>query len=62
ASQCRRFLDELIETLGKHGFDGSSLKPNDLLLAIDNNGGVMKDRDGRPVVILCNFELIWKTD
>jgi len=42
-----------------HGYDGSSLKANDLLLAVDDNGEVMKNRSEEPQVIICNFELIW---
>jgi hypothetical protein len=43
-----------------HGFDGSSLKVNDLLLAVDEKGQPMRNNSGDPVVIICNFELIWK--
>lgn len=59
-SQCRRFLDTAEEKLKECGFDGSSLKANDLLLAIDGNGETMKSDSGEPEVIICNFELIWK--
>ena len=58
--QCRRFLDTVKEKLKKHGFDGSSLKANDLLVAVDGKGEMMKNGSGEPVVIICNFELIWK--
>jgi hypothetical protein len=58
--QCRRFLDATREKLRGHGYDGSSLKENDLILAVGENGEVMKDASGEPTVILCNFELIWK--
>ncbi|MCL5022960.1 MAG: hypothetical protein M1497_06300 [Nitrospirae bacterium] len=59
-SQCERFLNTVKEKLGRHGFDGSSLRPNDLLLAIDDTGETMKNASGEPEVIICNFELIWK--
>lgn len=59
-SECQRFLEEVKEKLREHGFDGSSLKANDLLLAIDDKGEIMKDAAGEPVVLICNFELIWK--
>ncbi len=59
-SQCWRFLDTVKEKLEKNGFDGSSLRANDLLLAVDAEGKIMKDNSGEPVVIICNFELIWK--
>lgn len=59
-SQCRSFLDTVKAKLLMHGFDGASLKANDLLLAVDDSGAVMQDRSGKPQVIICNFELIWK--
>ncbi|MBI5641260.1 MAG: hypothetical protein HZA17_12630 [Nitrospirae bacterium] len=55
-----RFLADVKESLKQNGFDGSSLKANDLLLAIDESGEVMKNGSGEPQVIICNFELIWK--
>lgn len=42
------------------GFDGSLLKANDLLLAVDSSGKIMNNSGGEPEVIICNFELIWK--
>ena len=59
-SQCRMLLDKVKEKLRKAGYDGSLLKPNDLLLATDGNGKVVEDHAGDPLVIICNFELIWK--
>ncbi len=59
-SQCRMLLDKAKENLRDVAYDGSLLKPNDLLLAIDGNGGILKDDTGNPLVIICNFELIWK--
>ncbi|MDA8077927.1 MAG: hypothetical protein M0Z79_03200, partial [Nitrospiraceae bacterium] len=58
--QCRHYLDATKDKLKTHGFDGSSLKMNDLLLAIDDAGQIMKNGAGEPQVIICNFELIWK--
>jgi hypothetical protein len=58
--QCQDFLDTVKGKLRLHGFDGSSLKVNDLLLAIDDKGQIMRSNSGEPVVIICNFELIWK--
>ena len=54
------FLDMIKARLHLNGFDGSSLRPNDLLLAQDGNGGLLTDAAGEPQVIICNFELIWK--
>jgi hypothetical protein len=58
--QCREFLDGVKETLRQNGFDGSSLRANDLLLAIDDKKEIMKSDSGEPMVLICNFELIWK--
>jgi len=58
--QCQDFLDAVKRKLKLHGFDGSSLRVNDLLLAIDDKQQIMKNNSGEPVVIICNFELIWK--
>ena len=57
---CERFLSAVKEKLKNCGFDGSSLRANDLLLALDGKGEIMKDASGEPVVLICNFELIWK--
>jgi hypothetical protein len=54
------FLDAVKARLSQGGFDGSSLRLNDLLLAVDDEGETMKDSSGEPMVIICNFELIWK--
>ncbi len=59
-SQCGVFLAKVIARLWDAGYDGSLLKPNDLLLAIDARGEIMKDRASEPDIIICNFEVIWK--
>jgi hypothetical protein len=59
-STCQRLLNKTKENLRSVGYDGSLLKANDLLLAIDSKGRIMNNTDGRPEVILCNFELVWK--
>lgn len=56
-----RYLDRTIERLRAAGYDGSLLKPNDLLLALDAKGGIMPEKSGEPDIIICNFETIWKT-
>ncbi len=58
--QARRYLDMIMVRLHLNGFDGSSLRLNDLLLAQDSSGGFLKDASGEPQVIICNLELIWK--
>lgn len=59
-AQCNGFLESVKTRLHQNGFDGSSLKPNDLLLAIDDQGDIMKNSSLEPQVLICNFELIWK--
>lgn len=52
-------LDGMKKKLIGIGYDGSSLRLNDLLLAMDDKKEFMMT-DGAPTVIICNFELIWK--
>ena len=59
-SQCRSYLEKVVERLRQAGYDGTLLKPNDFLLALDAKGEVMKDGNGDPDVIICNFEVLWK--
>jgi len=58
--QCQWHLDTIKARLHVSGFDGSSLKLNDLLVAQDDDGGFLKDEKGEMLVIICNLELIWK--
>jgi hypothetical protein len=59
-SLCLALLDRVREKLRDAGYDGSLLKANDLLLAVDSNRKIMNNSYGEPEVIVCNFELIWK--
>ena len=59
-SRCQGFLETVKEKLRDAGYDGSLLKANDLLLAIDSSGKIMNNSYGEPEVIICNFERIWK--
>jgi len=61
-SQCKAFLQKVIARLREGGYDGSLLKSNDILLALDSKGEIVKDRTGEPDIIICNFQVIWKTD
>jgi hypothetical protein len=54
------YLEKVKERLHGAGYDGSILKSNDLLLAMDSKGQVMKDKTGEPDLIICNFETLWK--
>ncbi len=58
--QCGSFLNKVIERLQQAGYDGSLLKANDLLLAVNAKGEIIKDGSGEPDVIICNFEVLWK--
>jgi hypothetical protein len=59
-AQAGRFLARVKERLQAAGYDGSLLKLNDLLIALDGNGKIVKDSSGEPDIIICNFEVIWK--
>ena len=59
-AQSRSCLEKVVARLRAAGYDGSLLKPNDVLLAVDANGGITKDKDGGPDLVICNFEVIWK--
>jgi hypothetical protein len=60
AGQSKAFLEKVVARLRAAGYDGSLLKPNDLLIAQDDKGQIVKDKAGEPDVIICNFEVIWK--
>jgi hypothetical protein len=59
-TQCGLLLEKSKARLRGAGYDGSLLKTNDLLIAIDSQGEIMKDKAGEPDVIICNFEVLWK--
>jgi hypothetical protein len=59
-TQCGLLLEKSKARLRGAGYDGSLLKTNDLLIAIDSRGEIMKDKDGEPDLIICNFEVLWK--
>lgn len=59
-TQAGELMEGVKEKLRNAGYDGTLLKPNDLLLAMDDEGRVMRNNVGEPMVIICNFELIWK--
>lgn len=49
-----------VEQLKNVGYDGTLLEGNDLLIALDRNESIVKDREGRPEIRICNFELLRK--
>jgi hypothetical protein len=59
-TQCRMLLELVKEKLRNVNYDGSLLKPGDLLLAINDKGEIVKDNSGSQLVVICNFEFIWK--
>jgi len=59
-SECRSLLEKVKERLKNAGYDGSLLKTNDLLIAMNDDGEIMKNSYGEPEVIICNLELIWR--
>ena len=59
-AQCQVITDKVKENLRNAGYDGSLLKPNDLLLALDSNGEIILAASGELLVLICNFEFIWK--
>ncbi len=58
--QCRLLLERVKENLRSVNYDGSLLHSDDLLLAIDGKGELVKDRRDSLLVVICNFEHIWK--
>jgi len=58
--RCRELLEKVKEKLRNAGYDGSQLLFNDLLLATFDEGELVMDDQGDPLVLICNFELIWK--
>jgi hypothetical protein len=56
---CAMYLDRVKERLAASGYDGSLLKANDILVALDAKGRISKDRDNEPDLIICNFETLW---
>jgi hypothetical protein len=58
--KCGDLLRRTVERLREAGYDGSLLKPIDLLIVLDGGGDIVRDADGEPDVIICDFELIWR--
>jgi len=57
---CLLLLEKVKMELDKAGYIGTLLKLHDLVLSVDNEGRIIKDRTGRPLVVICNFEYVWK--
>jgi predicted nucleotide-binding protein len=59
-SQCQSLLDKVKLDLARVAFHGTLLKPDDLLLATDSDGEIVKDSKGNILVVICNVEHILK--
>ncbi len=59
-ARSRRYTERIIERLAAAGYDGSLIKPDDILLSVDAKGTLMREKDGEPALIVCNFEVLWK--
>ena len=59
-AESRRLLEVAVARLRRAGYDGSLLKRNDLLIALDEHEGIVRDASRETDVIICNFEVIWK--
>jgi len=57
---CTAIYDRTLSRLKNIGYDGSLLKDNDMLLAMDPEGKVLLDNEGKFEARICNFELIRK--
>ncbi|HON10341.1 MAG TPA: hypothetical protein PLE24_05695 [Chitinispirillaceae bacterium] len=55
-----KLFDKVKSQLKNVGYDGTFLRKNDLLLAVDPNKEFILDKDGLPEVRICNCELIRK--
>lgn len=57
---CQMILEKVKEKLRNVNYNGSLLKPNDLLLATFKKNTIVTDQQGDPLVLICNFEFIWE--
>jgi len=59
-ARCLVLLANVKDKLKNSGYDGSLLQLNDLLLAVNDEGEIIRNKAGEPEVIICNLEVIWK--
>jgi len=57
-AEYRELFEGTLARLRAAGYDGSCLKGNDLILVLDPDNLIVKDREERPEVRLCNFSLL----
>jgi hypothetical protein len=53
-------LDKVKKDLAEAGYEGTYLKRDDLLVALDGKGDIVMEDSGQPMVVICNFEAICK--
>lgn len=53
-----RILDTTRAKLKNVGYDGSLLERNDIIIAIDAAGSIVRDAEARPEARICNLELL----
>lgn len=58
SDECTRLLDVTTSRLKNIGYDGSLLELNDILIAVDPEGTIVKDAENLPEARICNLELI----
>lgn len=58
--RCIKLLETVKEQLRSVNYDGSQMALNDLLVATHGDNELVVDDSGEPLVIICNFEKIWK--
>jgi hypothetical protein len=54
----QELYEGMLRQLRAAGYDGSLLRGNDMLLAVEAEGNLLRNEDGQPQVRICNFELI----
>ena len=57
---CESLVLEIQKKLENAGYEAALLKPQDLLMSIDGDGKIVMDSEGKPRVVICNFQYIWK--
>lgn len=57
-AECIGLLEAMRVRLRDVGYDGTLLELNDILVALDPDGEVIRDGEGQPETRICNFELI----
>ena len=58
--ECYHMLEVTWSRLKNVGYDGSLLALNDLIIALDPQGNIIKDNEHLPEARICNLELIHK--